>query len=110
MIIDFNSIEAERLANFKGGEGEYIAKRSGDDTAKIMLGRLEPGSSIGLHTHEENCEVIYVISGIGDLIYDDTTEKVMPGQCHYCPKGHSHSLINNGSEDLVFFAAVPEVR
>ena len=108
MVIDFNGIEAERLPHFKGGEGEYIAKRFGDDKTKIMLGRLEPGSSIGLHTHETNCEIIYIISGEGSFIYDDTTEKALPGQCHYCPKGHTHSLINNGSEDVVFFAVVPE--
>ena len=29
------------------------------------------------------------------------------GDCHYCPKGHTHSLINNSDEDLVFFAVVP---
>ena len=27
--------------------------------------------------------------------------------CHYCPKGHSHGLFNDGDEDLVFFAVVP---
>lgn len=30
-----------------------------------------------------------------------------PGDCHYCPKGHSHSLENDGAEDLVFYTVVP---
>jgi mannose-6-phosphate isomerase-like protein (cupin superfamily) len=36
-------------------------------------------------------------------------EYVEAGQCHFCPKGHSHSLINEGPEDLVFYATVPEL-
>ena len=78
------------------------------DEIKIMHGRLEPGSSIGLHSHETNSEVIYVLSGTAEFIYDDGTETVSAGECHYCPKGHSHSMMNNGDEDLIFFAVVPE--
>ena len=41
--------------------------------------------------------------------YDDTTEYLKPGECHYCPLGHSHSLINNSdTEELCFLAVVPE--
>ena len=47
-------------------------------------------------------------------MYFDGTTRVMygtleAGQCHFCPKGHSHSLINEGPEDLVFYATVPEL-
>ena len=31
-----------------------------------------------------------------------------PGDCHYCPKGHSHSLENDGAEDLVFYTVVAQ--
>ena len=75
---------------------------------KIMKGRLVPGSSIGTHMHETNSEIIYVLSGVGTMEYEDTKEKLYPGDCHYCPPGHSHSLKNNGDEDLVFYAVVPE--
>ena len=34
-------------------------------------------------------------------------ERVEAGVCHYCPKGHTHSMINDSDEDLVFFAVVP---
>ena len=40
---------------------------------------------------------------------DDGEELLSPGQCHYCPKGHSHSLINaSPTETLVYLAVVPE--
>ena len=65
------------------------------------------------------CAVLHVAgSGIwlstGTAIYRATelpdmegSEQVREGQCHYCPKGHSHGLINDSGADLVFFAVVP---
>ena len=85
-----------------------MARMRVDELGKIMYGRLEPGSSIGFHSHETNSEIIYIISGKADFLYDSGKEEASAGECHYCPKGHSHSMINNGSEDLVFFAVVPE--
>lgn len=57
-----------------------------DMNNKIMKGRLVPGSSIGTHTHETNSEIIYVLSGVGTMEYEDTKEKLYPGDCHYCPQ------------------------
>lgn len=108
MKIQFSELEEKRLPKFKGGSGEYIARMMTDERAKIMLGRLEPGSSIGYHKHEGNCEIIYVLEGEAKCLYDDGEERLAAGECHYCPEGHSHSLINDGSGDLVFFAVVPE--
>ncbi len=107
MIIDFNAMEEQHLPEFKGGEGEFIAHMRTDELGKIIYGKLEPGSTIGLHTHETDSEIIYILSGKADFLYDDGTEEVGPGGCHYCPKGHSHSMRNKGTEDLVFFAVVP---
>ena len=73
-----------------------------------MRGLLAPGSSIGLHTHEGNSEMIYILSGTGKVLYDGEYEPLAPGDCHYCPMGHAHSLINDSNGDLVFFAVVPE--
>ncbi|MCR4590747.1 MAG: cupin domain-containing protein [Lachnospiraceae bacterium] len=110
MIIDFKNMTEQILPRFKDGEGELIAKMHTDVNGKILYGRLKPGSSVGLHKHVTSSEVIYIISGKADFIYDDKPgEKAGAGECHYCPKGHSHSMINNGPEDLVFFAVVPEL-
>ena len=95
MIIDFKHMEEQILPNFKGGEKAYAVKKFTDGRNMIMHGRLESGASIGLHTHEGNCEMFYIIEG---------------GVCHYCPKGHTHSLINDSDSDLVFFAVVAEQK
>ena len=108
MEIDFNQIEETCIMNFRGGEKETIAKMFTDEHNRIMLGRLVPGASIGLHTNEAGSEIVYILSGEGKALYDGGQETLTAGDCHYCPKGHSHSLINGGGEDLVFFAVIPQ--
>ncbi len=108
MIIDFKKMDESVFKNFRGGEKELAARMFTDDNGKIMYGVLKPGASIGLHTHETSSEIVYILSGQGKALYDDTTEEIAAGMCHYCPKGHAHSLINDSEEDLVFFAVIPE--
>ena len=108
MIIDFSKIDAQQMPNFKGGEKFYEKKAFEDEHNNIMLGKLVPGASIGIHTHEGNSEVIFIISGNGKVYYDGGYETVSAGQCHYCPMGHEHSLINDSDADLTFYAVVPK--
>lgn len=108
MRIDFEHMTENTVEHFKGGDGTFVNKMFQDDHNKIMLAHLTPGSSIGLHTHETNSEIIYILSGAGKVLYDGQEIALSAGDCHYCPKGHQHSLINNGQEDLHFFAVVPE--
>ena len=87
MKILFDTIAESAIKNFKGGEGTFHVHMFQDMNNKIMKGRLVPGSSIGTHTHETNSEIIYVLSGVGTMEYEDTKEKLYPGDCHYCPQG-----------------------
>ena len=108
MIINFEQMEEKRLPEFKGGAGDFVATMHTEALGKILYARFEPGSSIGLHPHETNSEIIYILSGTASIVYDETTEELTAGVCHYCPKGHSHSMSNRGEQDLVFFAVIPE--
>ncbi len=108
MILDFPNIKEERLPRFKGGEKEYIARMFVDEYNRIMYGRLEPGASIGMHLHDTSSEAIYILQGNGKVLIDDGEERVSAGQCHYCPKGHAHSLVNDSDADLIFFAVIPQ--
>lgn len=108
MKIDFSNIPETVIPHMRGGEKEVRAHMFTDELGKIMKGRLIPGSSIGLHTHETSSEIIYILSGTGKILYDDGCEALDPGSCHYCPKGHAHSLINDSDGDLEFFAVIPE--
>lgn len=108
MVLDFNNIEEQIIPNFKGGEKEYAAHMFFDGKVRIMKGRLIPGASIGLHTHETSSEVIFLTKGNAKLIMDGETKTFLEGQCHYCPKGHTHSLINDSEKDIEILAVVPE--
>ena len=111
MLIEFDKIEPQIIPHMRGGEKEVQARMYTDPQNKIMRGRLLPGASIGMHTHETSSEIIYILSGKGKILYDGGCEPLEPGSCHYCPKGHAHSLINDspeGGEDLRFFAVVTE--
>lgn len=108
MIIDFKEIPEKSLERFKGGEKEFNPRMYVDERNKIMRGRLQSGASIGLHTHEDDCEIIFITEGRGTVLMDGVYEDVREGLCHYCPKGHSHSLINNSDSDLLFYAVVAQ--
>ena len=108
MKVEFGAMEETAIPGFKGGEGVTHARMFADGCNRIMRGRLEPGCSIGLHTHDTGSEIIYILSGSGKVLYDGAYEILAPGDCHYCPMGHSHSLINDSDGDLTFFAVVPE--
>ncbi len=113
MVIDFDSIPTQHMAHFKGGEGEVLAHMYTDEMGKISRLTLPAGASIGLHTHETNAEIMYFISGRGIILEDDAPNgeplSVSEGMCCYCPKGQTHSLINNGTEPLTLLAVIPEL-
>ena len=108
MVIDFEKIAEAHLEGFKGGKGKLDTRNYVDDKVKIMYSTLRPGASTGLHTHEGNCEIIYVVSGTATFHYDDVVEEVRQGQVHYCPMNHAHYMENLTDHDLVYFAIVPE--
>ena len=108
MKIDFTKYESEIKEHFNNGEKYFEVKTFNDGLNKIMYGKLIPGASIGLHTHTDSSEIIYVISGSGKNICEGIEERLNPGDVHYCKKDSSHTFINDGNEDLIFFAVVPK--
>ena len=108
MKMMFDQMPDTVLEKFNGGEGRLSAKMFNDGKCKILYGLLEPGCSIGMHTHKTSSEIIYILSGTGKMLIDDGEEILTAGDCHYCPQGHSHSFINNSDADLVFLGVVPE--
>lgn len=106
MKIDFDRIEESIIPNFKGGEKSTIAKMFFDGTNRIMLGRLIPGASIGMHTHEDGSEIIFVTKGHGHVIYDGERIDLKAGDVHYCAKGHTHTFINDSDSDVELSAVV----
>ena len=110
MLIDFDELKEVCNDNYNGGEGALMIKSFTDRSTKVMRCRLEKGSSIGLHTHQDSAEVLYVLSGIAKMHCDGDYEILRAGSCFYCPMRHSHDLVNIGEEDVVFLTVISEVK
>lgn len=107
-MIDFNKLSETIIPNFYGGEGDTVARMFVDENNRIMKGRLAPNCSIGTHCHETSSEIIFIISGKGKAVLNGEEEFLTEGSCHYCTKGQTHTLINIGDNDLVFYAVIPQ--
>lgn len=104
---DLPAMEAQPIANFKGGEGELLMKLYQEGDTKVMLCTMPAGSSVGYHRHDGSMEVIYVQRGEATICYDSTTTATYTvGQAHYCPNGHGHSIANLGPGTLVIYNVV----
>lgn len=108
MILDFKQMEETIMSHFKGGEKEMAIRAYADEKNRIMLNRLIPGASVGEHTHEGSSEIIYILEGNAKVRYDGEELRIEAGQAHYCPDGHTHSLINDTDREVVFFAVVQQ--
>ena len=106
MLIDLNNIPEMKIFSMNGGNGYISAKMTANETGRFIISHIPPCSSIGMHEQTSGNDINYIISGTGKAICDGVEEELKAGVCHVCPKGHSHSIINIGNEDLVIFTVV----
>jgi len=64
------------------------------------------------HVHNGEEEIIYILSGAGEIYFEGEPEKVRPGTCVYIPPGLRHSINNTGKEiiKLVYVFSPPVVQ
>lgn len=108
--------KSEQVIEYKcirGGKGEA-------EMRKILLGEgelygkgrmfnhmvLNPGDSIGEHTHTVDNEIFYFLSGTGEYNDNGTTVTVKAGDTAICNDGELHGLVNNGNEPIEFIALI----
>ena len=111
MRLEFDKLDAQAVPHFKGGQGEaHVRTAVQDGMGRILTLTLPVGSSIGLHTHQGNCEIIHVLSG-SCVCHDDGTDvAISAGMTHYCPEGHTHGIDNTGADELVLLGILPDVK
>ena len=102
------NVPGEKTANSHGGIGEYFVRTLFTDEFNSSLKYmrelvLEHGSSIGMHPHNGDEEVYYVISGTGLMIVDDEEMKITAGDAVLTKSGSSHGLKNIGDDVLKIF-------
>lgn len=111
MIRKANEIEHKDATLF-GGPGELHSNILLKADEFFNKGRLfnhctlHPGEAIGVHPHNNEFEVYYILSGKG-LYNDNGTEKVITtGDLTICYSGEKHGLKNDSDEDLTFIALI----
>ncbi len=102
----------KELSEFQGGTGTLHARVL--VTPEELLGRgrvfnrmeVPPGSSIGLHAHTGDFEIIYILSGRGTAVDDGAEAVLEAGDILYTGDGHTHALRCEGPEPLEILAVV----
>lgn len=67
---------------------------------------LEPGSSVGDHQHDGECEIYRILSGNGMYNDNGSRVEVKPGDVTVCYAGQVHGLENTTDAQLVFEAVI----
>jgi mannose-6-phosphate isomerase-like protein (cupin superfamily) len=73
--------------------------------------RIKPGETVPAHTHDDEDQVYYVVSGDGFVELAAERTEVAAGSSVLIPLGTEHAITNTGSEplDYVFFVVfIPE--
>ncbi|AEV68877.1 cupin domain-containing protein [Acetivibrio clariflavus] len=71
--------------------------------AKITI---NPGCSIGLHQHDNEEEIFYVVKGKGTVDDNGTLSEVKAGDAILTGNGASHAVENTGDEPLEMIAII----
>ena len=77
MLIDFNAQEERVFHGMNGGEGEVCAKMYVNSSGKVIVSRIAPESSIGLHTQNTSNDINFVVSGTGRAVCDGAEDLVL---------------------------------
>ena len=99
MTLDFDRMPSLVQPRFKGGQGEAETRIFQDGMGKILRLTLQPGSSIGLHTHEDSCEIMYFLSGTG-VCLDDGAEVPVGLACATTAPGVTATVSSTPAQSL----------
>jgi mannose-6-phosphate isomerase-like protein (cupin superfamily) len=61
---------------------------------------LPVGAKVGRHHHLETEEIYYILRGSGQMTVGEEVREVGAGDAIFIPRGHTHTLENNGPEPM----------
>ncbi len=106
MIQRASNMEIEERQAMKGGKGTiavtHILKQIQMRGKCRFFGKMliNPGCSVGLHIHENEEEIYYVLKGSGIVEDNGIKQEVKAGDVILTGGGSSHSVDNNTNEPL----------
>ncbi len=112
MLITSKEKNFELRQNLKGGEGNTVLEgfkpAQGLPAHYRMYAEmvLNPGCSVGEHTHNGESEIYYVLEGSGELNDNGVIRTINPGDCAMCYDGEFHAVKNNTGKVLRILATI----
>ena len=112
MIQKHAELKVDVHQEFRGGKGSVTLEHFMNQQMANGAGRLfaksilPPGASVGIHKHEGDCEVYYILEGKAKVHDNGTDVEVGAGDLNFCPDGSSHGIENIGTTDLVYIAII----
>jgi mannose-6-phosphate isomerase-like protein (cupin superfamily) len=106
MIKKASQMDTEVRENMRGGKGAISITHllhQVQMTGKCrLLGKMviKPDCSIGLHSHDQEEEIYYILKGQGVVVDNDIRQEVSEGDVVLTGGGASHSIENVSDEDL----------
>jgi len=80
-----------------------VTKRDDDLNVSCILVRVPAGTEIDEHTHEEQVDILYPLSGKADMFVEETgTFTLEPGVVVRVPKGAKHRIFNVTEELIIY--------
>lgn len=112
MISKKNSRVIDVRTGAEGGKGSIAMDKLNSQVIKpskvrkLAHAKLEPGASVGYHTHYGESETFYILSGKGKYSDNGTEIEVNAGDVTYTPDGEGHSIENIGDDVLEFMLLI----
>jgi mannose-6-phosphate isomerase-like protein (cupin superfamily) len=111
MVIQRKNMKTEVKEKMRGGEGRaelvHLVDCENEKNIRLLSElTLQPGCSIGNHSHEAETEYFIILSGSGMVDDNGTETPVKAGDVIITGNGASHSISNTGAAPLVFHAVI----
>lgn len=112
MVRKYDDMRYDSRENLRDGNGaigtRYLMEKE-DMEGKCDLFSiltLEPGCSIGLHTHKPDAELFFVLQGNLETSDNGTVKTLSTGDTMFTGSGQSHYLINKSTETARVLAVI----
>lgn len=73
------------------------------ERSQLVLMSVPPGGEIGQETHADNDQVLFIVGGRGEAIFDDRRHAVSSGTVVVVPAGTQHNFVATTAEALKLF-------
>jgi len=83
---------------------KHFFSSADNDRLNNLEVKIEKGSQISPHVHENSSEFYYVLSGIGEFLIDGKWISIKQGDALKAPMGMEHGLKNTGDDLLCVFS------